>query len=185
MNMLIIAAVIIAVICVLWGIGTYNRLVRLLAYVREAWSGVEVQLKRRYDLIPNLVETVKGYQIHEKSTLEAIAQYRSAAMHAKGVTERAEAEAALTNTLKTLFAVAENYPELKANENFLQLQHQLGTIEHEIQLARRYYNGTTRDYNMNVQSFPTRIIAGFTGFKEQPYFEVDNADERNAPRVKF
>ncbi len=169
----------------MWFVMGYNSLVHLRALLKEAWSGIDVQLKRRYDLIPNLVETVKGYSIHEKSTLENIAKYRSASMNATTVEAKAGAEAGLAQALKTLFAVAENYPQLKANENFMRLQKDLSKIEDELQLARRYYNGTARNYNIKVQMFPSRIIAGITGFTVEPYFELSNAAEREVPTVKF
>jgi LemA protein len=179
----VVLAVIIFV--AVWFIAGYNNLVRLKTYLKEAWSGIDVQLKRRYDLVPNLVETVKGYSLHEKSTLENIAKFRSAAMHATTMEARAGAEAGLTQALKTLFAVAENYPQLKANENFMRLQKELSVLEHELQLARRYYNGTARNYNMSVQMFPSRIIASVTGFTAEQYFELTSTAEREAPTVKF
>lgn len=183
--MILLSLIAIFVFIVFWAIGVYNALVHLNALLKEAWSGIDVQLKRRYDLVPNLVETVKGYQIHEKTTLENVAKFRSAAMQATGVEEKAQAEAGLTQTLKTLFAVAENYPELKANENFLRLQKQLSKIEDEIQLARRYYNGTARNYNIKVQTFPSHVVAVFAGFHEAPFFELSVAAEREVPTVKF
>ncbi|MBD3362508.1 LemA family protein [Candidatus Dojkabacteria bacterium] len=167
-----------------WLLGLYNGLVRLKNIVDEAWSGIDVQLKRRYDLIPNLVETVKGYAKHEKGTFEKIAQLRSTAMKADSVEKRGKAEAELTNTLKTLFAVAENYPELKANANFMSLQEELSKIETEIQGARRYYNGTVRDFNTKIQMFPANLIAGMLGFKKRDYFEADE-DERENVKVDF
>ncbi|HAU30517.1 TPA: hypothetical protein DCW54_02735 [Candidatus Dependentiae bacterium] len=170
---------------IFWGIGKYNSFVSLRAMTQEAWSGIDVQLKRRYDLIPNLVETVKHYQIHEKGVLENIAKFRSASMHATTVQEKSAAEGALTGALKTLFAVAENYPELKANENFLALQNSLEKIEDELQISRRYYNGTARNYNIAVMHFPARIVASFTSFAPITYFELDNPEEKTAPRVQF
>ena len=175
----------IAVIIGLWFISGYNRLVHLKALVDEGWSGIDVQLKRRYDLIPNLVATVKQYSIHEKGVFEEVTRMRSVAMNATGVQEKSQAEAGLTQALKTLFAVAENYPDLKANENFLALQKELSVIEHEIQLSRRYYNGTARNYNIGVQTFPTSIIASVAGFHRAPYFELTTAAEREAPKVQF
>lgn len=169
----------------LWFISGYNRLVSLKALLSEAWSGIDVQLKRRYDLIPNLVATVKGYSIHEKSVLENVTQMRAASVGATSITEKARAEAGLSGALKTLFAVAENYPDLKANENFLSLQKDLGAIEQDLQLARRYYNGTVRNYNVMVQTFPSRIIASMGGFTIAPYFEVGSEGERQAPKVTF
>lgn len=168
-----------------WFVAGYNRLVRLKALLAEAWSGIDVQLKRRYDLIPNLVATVRGYAIHEKSVLENVTHMRAASVGASSITEKARAEAGLTDALKTLFAVAENYPQLKANENFLSLQKDLGVIEQDLQLARRYYNGTVRNYNIMVQTFPSRIIASMGGFTVAPYFEVGSETERQAPKVNF
>lgn len=168
----------------LWFVGGYNNLVRLKALLDEGWSGIDVQLKRRYDLIPNLVAVVKQYSVHEKELLENVTKMRSISMGAVGINEKAAAEGQLSQALKTLFAVSENYPDLKANENFLRLQSDLGTIEDEIQLSRRYYNGTARNYNTNVASFPTSIIANFGGFSRVSYFEM-NAAEREAPQVKF
>lgn len=168
-----------------WFVTGYNSLVRLKALLSEAWSGIEVQLKRRYDLIPNLVATVRGYSIHEKSVLENVTQMRAASVGATSISDKAAAEAGLTQSLKTLFAVAENYPDLKANENFLSLQKDLGLIEQDVQLARRYYNGTVRNYNVKVQMFPSRIIAAFAGFPAAPYFEVGSESERQAPKVSF
>lgn len=175
----------VGALSILWGVGIYNNLVRLKAMVDEAWSGIDVQLKRRYDLIPNLVAVVKQYSIHEKGIFEEIARCRAAALQATGVEAKAAAEQGLTKALRTLFAVAENYPNLKANENFLSLQKELSTIEHEIQLSRRYYNGVARTYNIGVQTFPSSIIAGMGGFQKVSYFELDSAAERENPRVQF
>jgi LemA protein len=174
----------VAVVLVLWAISVYNSLVRLYAFVQEAWSGIEVQLKRRFDLIPNLVETVKGYSVHEKTVLENVTKMRSLVQNAGDMSEKIEAEKGLGSALKTLFAVAENYPDLKANVNFLKLQDELSKIEHELQLSRRYYNGTARNYNMVLGQFPSNMIAGVAGFKLSPYFEV-SAAERETPSVKF
>lgn len=169
---------------ILFGIGLYNGLVQLKVLVDEAWSGIDIQLKRRYDLIPNLVETVKGYAKHEKGTFEKIAELRSAAMNAKGVAEKGQIENQLTGALKTLFAVAENYPELKANQNFLDLQNSLGEIETEIQGARRYYNGAVRDYNTRIMIFPNNILAGMLGFKAREFFEAEEEERKNV-KVDF
>ncbi len=169
----------------LWVAGKYNGLIHLKTMLDEAWSCIDVQLKRRYDLIPNLVSVVKGYSIHEKNVLEEVVRLRSAAMSAHGVTEKSAAESGLTGTLKTLFAVAEQYPNLKANENFLMLQKDLSNIEQEVQLARRYYNGTARDYNKSILSFPSNIIANFFNFTQAPYFELNSAQERDVPKVQF
>jgi len=166
-------------------ISKYNVLVHLKALVDEAWSGIDVQLKRRYDLIPNLVETVKGYASHEKSVFENIARLRSAAINSKDIEGKVNAEAGLSQALRTLFAVSENYPGLKSNENFLLLQQDLNTVEHELQLARRYYNGTVRDYNSNIRTFPINIVASILGFRHSPYFEVATSEERENPKVKF
>ena len=144
-----------------------------------------MQLKRRYDLIPNLVAVVKQYSIHEQTVLENVTKYRSVAMGATTVESKAQAEAGLTQALKTLFAVSENYPNLKANENFMSLQKSLGDLENDIQLARRYYNGTVRNYMSSKMSFPTNIIASFGGFKDAAYFELTAAEQREAPQVKF
>lgn len=162
----------------------YNTLVRLKNMTQEAWSGIDVQLKRRYDLIPNLVETVKGYAAHETELFEKVTLARTKAINAHGVEGKAAADASLGGALKTLFAVAESYPELKANTNFLELQKTLAHIETDIQLARRYYNGATRDFNMTTQMFPSSIVARMAGFSALPFFEVDS-EERDNPEVKF
>ncbi len=176
---------ILLVLFVFWSIAQYNSFVRLKALLNEAWSGIDVQLKRRYDLIPNLVAVVKGYGIHEKGVLEDVTRLRAASMNATGIQEKAAAEAGLTQTLKTLFAIAEQYPTLKANENFLELQKELSVLEQEVQLARRYFNGTARNYNSSILQFPASIIAGFFGFAQSPYFELTAADERDVPKVQF
>jgi LemA protein len=165
-------------------VGVYNGLVKLRVLVEEAWSGIDVQLKRRYDLIPNLVETVKGYAKHEKKLFEKVTELRTSAMQAKGPEELGKANAELANTLKTVFAVAENYPELKANENFMKLQDELSAIEEEIQSSRRYYNGAVRDFNTKLQVFPTNMIAGMLGFKAREFFEATE-EERKTVKVDF
>lgn len=175
----------IAVLIGLWWVGTYNSFIKLKARIDEAWSGIDVQLKRRYDLIPNLVAVVQQYSIHEKSIFERIAQARAASMGATSIEGKAIAESQLTGALKTLFAVSENYPDLKANENFLSLQQQLSTIETDVQLARRYYNGTAREYNAAIAVFPSNIVASMNGFQRVPYFELNNEAEREAPKVEF
>ena len=180
--LIIVLAVVVLVF--LWGVSVYNRLVRLKNLKDEAFSGVDVQLKRRFDLVPNLVETVKGYAKHEEGTLEKVIAARSGIASAKNVTERLEAENALTGTLKTLFAVAESYPDLKANANFENLQQQLAKLEDEIQMSRRYYNGTVRDYNSAIQTFPSVLIARNLGYSEAPYFAADE-ESRNPVQVKF
>ena len=166
-------------------IGMYNSLVQLRVRCDSAWSDIDVQLKRRHDLIPNLVETVKGYAGHEKSTFEDIAKFRSQAMQATSPADKAVAENQLTGALKTLFAVAENYPELKASEEFTQLQGSLNQTEDTIQNARRYYNAVVRDLNTKIQSFPTNIIAGMFGFQQRQFFEVSEAADREPVAVKF
>lgn len=165
-------------------IALYNGLVKLRVLVEEAWSGIDVQLKRRYDLIPNLVETVKGYAKHEKGTFEKIAELRSAAMKTDSVEEKGKIEAELTSTLKTLFAVAENYPQLKADANFLDLQKTLQTIEEEIQGARRYYNGAVREFNLKLAVFPNNLIGGLLGFKNKEFFEAEESEKQNV-KVDF
>lgn len=165
-------------------IGLYNTLVQLRVRADNAWSDIDVQLKRRHDLIPNLVETVKGYAAHEKGTFENIAKYRSQAMQATTPADRAQAENMLTGALKSLFAVAENYPQLKASEEFTQLQGSLSQTEDAIQNSRRYYNAVVRDLNTKIQSFPTNLLAGMFGFQQRQFFEVAAAD-REPVAVKF
>ena len=172
-------------IMAMWIVSIYNTLIHSRSLVNEAWSGIDVQLKRRYDLIPNLVETVKGYSIHEKGVIEDIVRARAASMGAVEVGQKENAEYTLTNSLKSLFALAEQYPNLKANENFLALQDQLSVIETELQLARRYYNGSVRQYMVLVMQFPSNIIARFFNFASASYFELSSSEERNTPSVKF
>jgi LemA protein len=162
----------------------YNQLVKLKVQADNAWSDIDVQLKRRYDLVPNLVETVKGYASHERGTLESVVEARSRAMSAQSPAERAEAENALTGTLKSLFALSESYPQLRAAENFGQLQAQLASIEDAIQNARRYYNAVVRDLNTRILQFPGNLIARPFGFHERQFFDVGEA-ERSVPNVKF
>ena len=165
-------------------IGMYNSLVQLRVRCDSAWSDIDVQLKRRHDLIPNLVETVKGYAAHEKGTFEDIAKFRSMAMQATGPADKSVAETQLTGALKSLFAVAENYPQLQASQEFTQLQNTLAQIEDAIQNARRYYNAVVRDLNTRIQSFPTNILAGMFGFQQRQFFEAD-AGDREPVAVKF
>ncbi|MFH1621125.1 MAG: LemA family protein [Patescibacteria group bacterium] len=181
--MLIWISVIIGVILI-WAIFTYNGLVTLKNRTDEAWSDIDVQLKRRYDLIPNLVETVKGYASHESQTFEKVIQARNSAMSAQGMANKAEAENQLSQTLKSIFALAESYPELKANQNFLRLQQDLTDTEDKIQAARRFYNGNVRDFNTKLQIFPTNLIGGVLGFVKREFFEIAEA-EKTAPQVKF
>lgn len=179
--------IIVAVVVILGGylIAIYNKLVRLRTMMQEGWSGIDVQLKKRYDLIPNLINTVKGYATHEKEVFENVAAMRSVGINAKTVKEQEQAENQITQALGKLFAVAENYPDLKANTNFMELQSQLGIVENDIQMARRYYNGTVRDNNILVESFPSNIVANVFTFQKGEFFELDNAQERTAPQVQF
>jgi LemA protein len=169
----------------LFGIGLYNTIQRLVVLVDEAWSGIDVQLKKRFDLIPNLVETVKGYAKHESGIFEKVAELRSGMMNTNSPEELGKMEGEFRSTLKTLFAVAENYPELKANENFMKLQDSLQAIETELEGARRYYNGVVRDLNTQIVVFPNNIIAGMLGLKKREFFEVENATERENVKVAF
>jgi LemA protein len=173
------------VLLVLYAVAIFNRLVKNRNLFLEGWSGIDVQLKRRYDLIPNLVETVKGYAGHEKEVLSKVVELRNSAGQAQTAAEKAPIENALTQTLRQLFALAEAYPDLKANQNFQDLQRQLAEIEEQIQFARRYYNGAARDMNILVQSFPSNLIARSFGFTEADYFEIELATERDAPEVQF
>ena len=175
----------LAVVLVLWLIGVYNGLVTLKNRVDEAWSDIDVQLKRRYDLIPNLVETVKGYAQHEAGTFQKVTEARTAAMSAQGTADKAQAENVLSGTLKSIFALAENYPDLKANQNFLQLQADLKDAEDKIQAARRFYNANVRDFNIKIEVFPNNVVATRLSFKKYDFFEVANAAEREAVQVKF
>ncbi len=180
--------ILLAVIAVaaLWAVSIYNGLVRRKNVVAEAWSGIEAQLKRRADLIPNLVETVKGYAGHERETFEEIARLRSVGQGQGGdVAARAQTETAITAAIGRILAVAEAYPELKASANFQSLQNQLADIEDQIQLARRYYNGAVRDFNVQIEQFPSNLVANFGNFKPAPFFEIENAADREAPKVSF
>lgn len=163
----------------------YNGLVKLRNGCESAWSDIDVQLKKRYDLVPNLVETVKAYAKHEKEVFTRVTEARNAAINATGPGEQGRTENMLTGTLKSLFAVAEAYPELKANENFLRLQNQFKELEDAIESARRYYNAIVRDYNTKTESVPTNIIAGMFGFRRKEYFELDSPDERKAVKADF
>ncbi len=175
----------IIVVLILWFVFVYNRLIVRRNRVREAWSDIDVQLKRRYDLIPNLMEAVKGYMAHEKGVFEKVTEARTKAIGAGSKSEKAGAENALSNTLKTLFAVAENYPELKANANFLDLQRELADTENKIQAARRFYNGVAMELNNAIQVFPTNMIAGMFGFKKEEFFGLQNEIEKEPVKVKF
>jgi LemA protein len=175
----------VVVVALLYVMGIYNRLVRLRALVKEGFSGITVQLRRRADLIPNLVETVQGYATHEREVFEEVTKARAASVSAGGVAATAQADAQMTGLLGRLFAVAEAYPELKANTNFLQLQDQLASIETELQGARRYYNATVRDLNSTIQSFPPVLIARPMGFTEEPFYQDDEPANQSAPKVAY
>jgi LemA protein len=177
----------IAVVAGLYVVMIYNGLVKARQMAEEAWSGIDVQLKRRADLIPNLIETVKGYAAHEKSTFEEIVKLRNQAqaVPAGDVAGRAQAEGLLGQALGKIFALAESYPDLKANQNFSELQASLENIETEIQMSRRYYNGAARDLNVKVESFPNNLVAGQFGFSKKEYFEITNEADRAVPSVKF
>ena len=168
-----------------YAISVYNALIRLKNQVQEGWSGIDVQLKRRYNLIPNLIEAVKGYQKHESSVFEDVTKLRTEAMGANGAAQKGMLESALTAGLGRLLAVAENYPDLKASANFIELQKELANTEDQIQLARRYYNGTVREFNTKIQSFPQNLFANALGFKAFEYFELDSEKEREVPKVDF
>ncbi|PJE57795.1 MAG: hypothetical protein COU82_00170 [Candidatus Portnoybacteria bacterium CG10_big_fil_rev_8_21_14_0_10_38_18] len=175
----------LVVIVIFWAVGVFNSLIRLKNRTDEAWSDIDVQLKRRHDLIPNLIETVKGYAKHERETFENVTQARTKAISAQGIAEKAKAEDALSNTLKTLFAVAEAYPDLKASANFLELQTELSDTENKIQASRRFYNGNVRDFNIRIESFPSRIVANMLRFEKREFFEIGEPTEREVPEVKF
>lgn len=179
----IVLAVVVIIIFAI--IALYNGLIRLKLRVDEAWSDIDVQLKRRHDLIPNLVETVKGYAAHEKSTLDAVIKARNSAMQAGSAADKAKAENVLSDTLKSIFALSEAYPDLKANQNFLELQRELTDTEDKIQASRRFYNGNVRDYNTKLQVFPTNFLAGLLNFKSREFFGVEDASEREVVNVKF
>ena len=164
---------------------TYNRLVRARAMVEEGWSGVEVQLKKRYNLIPNLIETVKGYAAHEQDTLNKVITARNTAQGSASIAEKQAAEQQLTTALSGFFALAEAYPDLKANQNFLHLQEELSNIEGDIEKARRYYNGTVREKNILVESFPSNLVANMFKFYLAEFFETENDEEQALPQVKF
>ncbi len=182
----LVAVVGVVVLAVgLWLIATYNGLVRLRNQVRNAWSQIDVQLRRRYDLIPNLIETVKGYAAHEKETLERVIQARQRGIEASGVREQQEAENMITGALRQLFALAEAYPDLKANQNFLQLQEELASTENKIGFARQYYNDVVQQFNTRQQQFPANLVAGMLGFKPAEFFEIEEPAVREAPKVQF
>lgn len=178
----------VVVLVILWVIAVYNGLITLRNRVKEAWSDISVQLKRRYDLIPNLIETVKGYSKFEKSVLTDVTKARTEAMSAKGVEEKGKAENMLTDALKTIFAVAESYPDLKASANYLELQDELSDTENKIEASRRFYNGQVRDFNTKLETFPTSIIGNQLKFTSQPFFEMEGEEAKiakDAPKVDF
>ncbi len=177
-------AIAVVVLLAIWGIATYNRLVRLRNRTQNAWAQIDVQLKKRHDLVPNLVETVKGYAEHEQGTFEAVVQARNAAVSATGVTDTAQAENALTGALRGLFALAEDYPELRSTENFQRLQADLGEIEGDVAVARQIFNDSTLSLNNAVETFPSNVLAGMTGFERGPFFEVED-EGRSVPKVEF
>jgi len=186
MNPLYIILIVVAAL-LLWLWSIYNGLVRLKVRTEEAWSDIDVQLKRRYDLIPNLLETVKGYAAHEKGVLEEVTRARTAAMGAQSMGDHSKAENMLTGALKSLFAVSENYPDLKANQNFLDLQHELRDAEDKIMAARRFYNANVRDLNTKMQVFPNNLIANSLGFSKRAFFELGEGEDaaREPVAVKF
>ena len=181
----VIVIVVVIVLLILFLIGIYNGMVRARNRVDESWSGIDVQLKRRHDLIPNLVETVKGYAAHEKEVFENVTQARAAAMGAQGPAQSAQAEGMLTNALGRLFAVAEAYPVLRATENFQQLQAELTNTEDQIAGARRIYNGNVQEYNTKIQTFPAAVFAGMFGFTKREFFELESPADRAVPNVSF
>lgn len=187
-SMLFIILIVVGIVLLgllIWVIGAYNGLVRLRNQVENAWAQIDVQLKRRHDLIPNLVETVKGYAAHERQTLENVIKARNIAVSAQGVAERAQAENILTGALKSLFAVAEAYPNLKADQTFLRLQEELTSTENKVAFSRQFYNDSVLGYNTQTQVFPTNLIANMFGFGRREFFEVKAEAEREAPQVKF
>jgi LemA protein len=182
--LIVLLVILVIFVCIV--IGIYNGLVRARNEVKSAWSSIDVQLKRRYDLIPNLVETVKGYAAHERQTLDAVIKARQQAVSfTGGVEQRAQVENALTQTLRSLFALAEAYPDLKANQNFLGLQEELSSTENKIGFARQFYNDAVMHYKNRIEMFPSNLIAGTFNFRPEPFFETEAAAERVAPQVKF
>ena len=184
---LMVLLVLVGVVAVvaLWFVFTYNGLVRLRNQVKNAWSQIDVQLKRRYDLIPNLIETVKGYAAHEKETLERVVQARQRGIDASNVKDQQEAENMITGALRKLFALSEAYPDLKANQNFLALQEELASTENKIGFARQYHNDTVKDFNTRQEMFPANLVASMLGFRPAEFFEIEEASQREVPKVKF
>jgi LemA protein len=185
MSTLLIIIIAVVVVIIFWAIAVFNSLIRLKNRVKEAWADIDVQLKRRYDLIPNLLETVKGYMAHESGVFEKVTEARSRAINANGAENKAQAENALSGALKTLFAVSENYPQLRASENFLKLQEELSDTENKIQAARRFYNNNVMDFNTRQEVFPSNLIASVFGFIKSEFFELKEEKEKEAPKVNF
>ncbi|RUR06518.1 LemA family protein [Legionella sp. km772] len=183
--MMLLTFLIIVALLVLWLVSLYNGLIKQKNQVEEAWSGIDVQLKRRYDLIPNLIETVKGYTTHESELMQKLTELRTLIGQTTSIAEKGQLNSALSSGIANLIAVGENYPNLKASENFIQLQKDLNGIEDQIQLARRYYNGSTRDYNTSLQSIPQVFIANYFRFEPFEFFQIENSKERELPRVDF
>ena len=181
---LIIVLAIIAII-VFYGIAVYNKLVKFRTLVEEAWSGINVQLKKRHDLIPNLMETVRGYATHERETFESVTRARTSAIQAQDVKTQETAENQLSGALMRLMAISERYPELKANQNFMHLQQQLSIIETDIEKSRRYYNGAVRQKNIAIDTFPSNLVANMFNFSKSPFFELESEAERAVPQIKF
>jgi len=185
MGTILLVILVVIILVILWIIGAFNGLVTLKNRTKEALADIDVQTKRRYDLIPNLVETVKGYAAHESGVFEKVTQARANAMNAQGTAQKEQAENALSGTLKSLFAVAESYPDLKASQNFLALQNEITDTEDKIQAARRFYNTNVRDLNIRIESFPANLIANSFGFKEMDLFQTTNDAEKQPVQVKF
>lgn len=185
MGVVVIVFLVLALGLVLWVIGIFNSLIRLRNQVKNAWSQIDVQLKRRHDLIPNLVETAKGYMKHERETLQSLTEARSRAMGAQSINEKIETEGALSDAMGRFFVVVENYPDLKANQNFLSLQEELSTTENRIAFARQGYNDQVLFFNNKIQMFPSSIIANMFNFKQREFFELEDIKEKDVPRVDF
>jgi len=185
MTTLLIVIIGLIVALLFFVVGIFNRFVVLRNRAKEAWADIDVQLKRRYNLIPNLVNAVKGYAKHERELFEKVTQARSQAMNAQGAVEKGKAENALSGTLKSLFAVVENYPDLKANQNFLELQKELSDTENKIQAARRFYNGNVRDFNIKIETFPNNLVAGMLSFSKRDFFELESKEEKEPVKVEF
>jgi LemA protein len=185
MEPILLGLLVVVAVLAIWVIGIYNGLIKLNVRTDEAWSDIDVQLKRRYDLIPNLINTVKGYAAHESGVFERVTEARTKAMGAQTAGEKGQAENMLSDTLKSLFAVAENYPDLKANTNFLELQRELSDTENKIQASRRFYNGNVRDLNTKIQVFPDSIVANMLKIKKRDFFEIEEEAQKEVPKVEF